>query len=371
MKPNEKHLKSKLLSSNISFVTILRLTIHNPFFICLFIVIAFSTAFFSSCSKPKPTSPSTIERIQLETEKFGPDGKLNLYIAIDARLFSDDSLAVLYENRGVKNKTDFKLLNRLVKYDVNGKKEITLFPDLWFAHSLVISKERTYIISDHGHNRILEVDPGGEVLLEINKLKDIPSQSNFNSASLTKKGNILACVRDWGILEFDRKGTQVWKYKIDQLENQSAQSHGLCHDATETSRGHILYAKTCTEEIFEIDRKGKVVWKFHHDNIKIPKNAKRLKNGNTIIAHSNGLTEVSFEGKIVQERRDLSNCYNFNIQNNGDVLLTHPIKGILLLDNMFKTKKVFSYNSPKSWDHLKKTLPPEDVDRLKALGYLS
>ena len=249
------------------------------------VLLLLSISSFYGCKKPEPVP--TIEKIFLETEHFDPEGKPKLYLAIDAKYSPDDDLAVLYENRGAKLKTDYKLLNRLITYNAKGKKKYVIDPGLSFAHSLIISPENTYIISDHGNNRILEIDRKGNKVLEIKNLQGITALPNFNSATLTAGGNILACIRDWGIAEFDRQGNLVWQYQIESSTERSGHSHGLCHDANEISGKHILYAKTITNEIFEINRQGEIVWKFSHPNIKIPKNAKRMKNGNTIIKIAN------------------------------------------------------------------------------------
>lgn len=309
--------------------------------------------------------------IELQEIEDGITGKQNFLMPIDARLLNSGELLVLYENRGIKSAEDYDVSNNLVHFDKNGMVKAIYYPGLWFAHTLEITENGTYLISDHGNSRLLEIAPDGTVQAEISQLDKISVQLDFNSAVSTGKGDILACIRGWGIAEFDKKGKVKWSYKINTMQDRGRLSHGVCHDATRLPNNHILYSSTFDDRVVEIDRNGKEIWSFKNEKISIPKNSKRLKNGDTIISHSKGLSKVSKGGKIIAKRDDLASCYNFNVLENGNILVINPINGILLLNQKFETIHIVKSKTPKSWKDFVNKIPKEDADRLKSLGYLN
>lgn len=287
------------------------------------------------------------------------------YAAIDACPLPEGGIFVLY----AKPPSSENFADKLIRFDSDGKLMEKMAIPLAFAHTINPSGKGTYLITDHGTNRLLEIDVKGNLLLEISDEKIGIPGFNFNSAIITPKDTILASARDWGIVEIDKEGKVLWKYLVVKPDDQDFQDSGS-HDATLLENGNIMYVSTKTNEIIEINRKGEKIKTISHKTIKLPKNARRMKNGNTIIAHSGGLTELDKNGKIVNWADEFKSCYNFKVVDDGSIILAHSIKGAVFLSPKFKKIKTIEYNAPKSWDTLKANLPKEIVDQLLSLGYL-
>jgi len=192
---------------------------------------------------------------------------------------------------------------------------------------------------------------------------------NFNSARETGTGTIIASGRDWGLAEFKRDGQVIWSMKLFKGDEATFQEKGA-HDATLLSNGNVLYVSTTTNEVIEAKTNGKVVRTITNENIKLPKNARRLPDGHTLISHSRGIVEVDKKGRIVKETRRYKGCYNFKILSSGGIMLAHYVKGVIFMDADFNELKVIKYNAPESWEVITSKVPSDALDQLKSLGYI-
>lgn len=340
------------------------LSINRRQVVLMAVMFSFSVFVFS-CTSPTPAPPAEkmpssaqLPRTYDEKTKYGPSEAV--YVPIDACLLKDKKLLVLYgEAPGFK-----WMSNSLVKFSETGELEAEYDLGLSWAHSLSETPKGTFLITDHAHNRIVEVDENGNIVSELPPKGAESQDYDFNSGIMISNGNILASIlgmnRFKGLAEFAPSGKMVWKHETS--------AH--CHDATLLENGHILFTATSENKVVEINRAGKTVWMFKHKKLVGPKNARRMKNGHTLITHSGGIWEVSRFGKIVRERTDITLCYNFKVLPSGNILLTHPIEGVILMNPEFQTLKTLKYRGPKSFDDLRAIAPPESLKHLKSLGYL-
>ena len=67
--------------------------------------------------------------------------------------------------------------------------------------------------------------------------------------------------------------------------------------ARRLANGNTLIADYNQSRILEVDSKDKVVWQ--RTGIRYPRYAERLANGNTLVTHSQGVIEIRKDGKAV------------------------------------------------------------------------
>lgn len=305
------------------------------------------------------------EKEKIVTPTPVPVQKDVYYAPIDAELMPDGKILVLYATPVGTT----RFVNKLVRFNEDGTLDSEFDLQMDFPHTITITAQDTYLISDHGNNRLLEIDGDGRVISEITDLKIGLKGFNFNSAVQLKGGNILASGRDWGVVELTKDGKIRWQIKLFKGEKPTFQEKGS-HDATMLPNGNILYVSTSTNEVIETKTNGKVVRVITNENIRLPKNARLLANGNILVSHSRGLSEVDIEGNIIKENRDYKGCYNFKVLPKGRIMLSHYVRGVIFLNKKYKEKKAIKYYAPESWDVISKNVPEEVLETMRTLGYL-
>ena len=315
----------------------------------------------SSCCKPEATAPAQGPEHNEQDSKKGI-----YYAAIDACRLDDGRLWILY----ARPPEAFKFVDKLVRFDAKGNPEAEFNLRLAFPHSINPTGKGTYVISNHGGNQLLEIDKEGNTVLTIDDKQLGIDGFNINSVITTPKGNFLASGRDWGIIEFDKEGKILWSHKLIKTDKPGFREMGS-HDATLLGNGNIMYVSTTTNEVIEIDRKGQKVNTFTHPLVKLPKNARRLKNGDLLISHKNGLTQFDKEGNVVTGNSQYKNCYNFKVESDGNILLSHTVQGLVFLSPKLKTIRSIRHHAPESWSILKQDIPKENLEQLKSLGYVN
>jgi hypothetical protein len=105
-------------------------------------------------------------------------------------------------------------------------------------------------------------------------------------------GNTLAAfVVGEGVVEWDRRGSQVWHYGPVQVATSVQRLVG----------GSTLITEGGWDRILEVDRNGKCVWSH---TVKDPTHAQRLPNGHTVIATKEKVFEIDRAGKVLWECRE-------------------------------------------------------------------
>ena len=290
-----------------------------------------------------------------EKPAISKDSPNNDFLApMDACPLPNGDIFVLY----IKELSFKNISNPLIRF--NRKFQVVAEYDLGllWPHTINPTVVGTYLISDTGNKRILEIDEEGKVLNVISHFQGL-GQFFINGAVGTPGNTILLTTQKSGhIIETDRKGNVIW----------SCHRNKTLHDATLLPSDNILVTSLNTSEVFEVDRAGRNVWVFEGSGN--PKNARRLSNGNTIIAHGDGMLEITSSGETVKKNPNLKGCYNFKFLGNNRILLVHHINGLLFMNRKFKIKKAFKYFPPAGWKSLEKGLSESQVEEYRSLGYL-
>jgi len=136
------------------------------------------------------------------------------------------------------------------------------------------------LISDTYKNRVIEVDAKGKIVWEH---KDCKTPYD---ADRLPDGNTLITEYRGRILEVDPKGKIVWEYK-----------HKDAFGADRLRNGHTLITGY-SGEVIELDQQYNVM--FRLKNLRSPNEARRLPNGNTVVAERDRIREFDRAGRVVR-----------------------------------------------------------------------
>jgi hypothetical protein len=134
--------------------------------------------------------------------------------------------------------------------------------------------------------------------------------SKFGSGSSHLAGNtLLAFGYQNKVAEYTPDDKEIWSYPA-----QGAWS------AEKMANGNVLIAEYNGNRVIEVNMESKIVWEYAVTN---PLNAKSLENGNVLIAQyaGNKALEVSSDKKIVWEHATRSSCCQVHRLANGNTLI--------------------------------------------------
>jgi len=106
-------------------------------------------------------------------------------------------------------------------------------------------------------------------------------------------GNLIVCEQN-GVRELDRGGREIWKYQVNLSYPWAARK---------IENGNVIIANTNYNTVIEVRPKdassGEVVWQL--DNLNYPYDVQRLENGNTLVAeyYANRVAEFEPKNKTV------------------------------------------------------------------------
>lgn len=138
------------------------------------------------------------------------------------------------------------------------------------------------LICDTQGGRVIEVDPKGKIIWSRKDLKQ-----PYDADRLID-GNTLITEYGKRVIEVDPNGKIVWEYEIkdgfgaDRLPN-----------------GNTLITAYSSNEVIEVDAKGDP--KFTISGLKNPNEARRLANGNTVVAESDAVRIYGPKGKVIHK----------------------------------------------------------------------
>ena len=138
------------------------------------------------------------------------------------------------------------------------------------------------LVSCYNTGKIIEYRPDKSRAWEITT-----SGTPMDAQRLPNGHTLITLYQAQKVVEVNQDGDPVWELK-DLGKPRSAQM---------LPNRHLLVTEATSKRVAEYDASGKVVWA--HENIKNPLDAQRLSNGNTLISSSEGVVEVTPEGRTV------------------------------------------------------------------------
>ena len=281
-------------------------------------------------------------------------------------LFSDYKIDEIESGIGVFKLVDdqWQLQHFISEQDIPG--------GLSFPHTLALMPDG-FLISDTENNRAIEIDREGKVIrtYSANNVNEaLPIVFQGQKAVLLSSNEASAT-----ILIMNRQRSVLWSYVF--REHFPDKPVRQIHHANRLENGNILVAGTSNNgKIMEINQKKEVVWQFQHDDLTWPRNAHRLSNGNTLIAHKHGIWEVTRQGKITWKYQSEKTVYNLQRLADGTTVAIFDHSVIWIpknCDSIECVKKWFLYRPPQQvfrFDN-QPIMPPSVLKKLKNHPYLN
>jgi hypothetical protein len=214
-------------------------------------------------------------------------------------------------------------------------------PQGWFAKVAFRNGDRiTGILSSVGKGRLrIFSHLVGEVEIEKRHVLALA----FSPAARMSADNILVCDQN-GVRDFDAQGREVWTY---------AHNVNVAGNARRLENGNVLIANMNFNQVLEIEPSGKsggrVAWQL--DNLGYPSDAVRLENGNTLVAeqHANHVAEYDARSKASVWKTSVM-PYPTSIQRleNGNTLIC-SFQGLVEADREGKVKWTLAMGRVRPW----------------------
>lgn len=171
----------------------------------------------------------------------------------------------------------------------NGKVEIHAFQRLDNGNTMV---------AESGRRRIVEVDPGGEIVHEVMlKVEKPHPHHDTRLARQLANGNYLVCHENDGVVrEYGRDGRIHWEYEIPLFGREPVGGHGAeafgnqCFAALRLENGNTLISTGNGHSLIEVTSRKEIVWRLESDDLPGITLAwlttiQRLPNGNVVFGN--------------------------------------------------------------------------------------
>jgi len=197
---------------------------------------------------------------------------------------------------------------------------------LQFAHSAKRLTNGHTLISDTTHDRVIEVDPGGQIVF---------SSDNWGTGTGTMSDgtrlhypNDAHALDDDRLIITDRNNNRFVIVKRDgTVERTFGQDIKHPHNCDLLPSGNVLLADSDGNRVIEVDPQGRTVWSYDGKavgGLNWPRDADRTPDGHTLITDSkNGrLLRVAGDGQVLwtYEAGYFANYYDADLLDNGNVL---------------------------------------------------
>ncbi len=128
----------------------------------------------------------------------------------------------------------------------------------------------------------------------------------------------------------------VWEYGPGGKVRWEFDNVNTPVDVQPLANGHVLVAEWSGTVITERDRKGLVVWKYPVPNAGMTRSCQRLANGNTFVATTQELREVTRDGRVVRSYKFPENIHRARRLDNGQFLFVSGRGRVVHLDRAGK-----------------------------------
>ena len=183
-----------------------------------------------------------------------------------------------------------------------------------FAHNADLQDNGNMIISDTGHDRVIEVDADFNIVWNTDDLAfSDGSHLNYpNDANILEGDTILITDRDnHRVFETDRFGNILWQFGVTGIPSSDDTHLNDPHNADRLDNGNTILADSNNSRVIEISPSGQIVWRYQ-SGFGWPRDADRLDSGNTLITdvRNHCIFEVDPAGETVWQY-DFEGVRNF------------------------------------------------------------
>jgi uncharacterized protein (UPF0248 family) len=173
----------------------------------------------------------------------------------------------------------------------------------------------TVLIAEREHHRIIEVDSSGDIVWSYGQYTSSgfgPNELWYpNYAERLSNGNtLIADGYNHRVIEVTPTKEIVWTYGCSLLTSGGKCSYSELRNprmATRLADGNTLIADSEDSRIIEVNKEGNIVWEYK-TGLSIPYFAYKTSDGNIVIANtkSNKVIEVSPDGNLIWEMTGLN-----------------------------------------------------------------
>ena len=270
---------------------------------------------------------------------------------------------------------------------------------LKFPHS-ICRTDKGFMISDTLNERVVQLFHNGKADFQrtAGSVNEAMPEKAFGGQGILLGKNGLNGQKV-SIQFLSNNGGVVWEFflKKDAGGNSAPWAAGLLrnnsvgceiHNAHILPNGNVLVAvslisgggaeylidKNKKGHIYEIGPDQRIVWQFTREDLRWPRNAIRLKNGHTLIAHSTGIWQVNMQGDVVWDFLSDDKMYNIQRLDDGTTVGVVGSEIIWIPEgcrDMSCVKNRFSFHPlPLKDQENCPPLAPEMLEKIKNHPYL-
>ncbi len=199
---------------------------------------------------------------------------------------------------------------------------------LRFAHSAKRLASGNTLISDTTNNRVIEVTPDGQIVLDSDHWSD--GTGTLSDGSRLHYPNDAHQLDDGRLIVTDRNND---RYVICNRDGSAAVPSRVeiehPHNADMLPNGNVILADSDGDRVLEVDPDGATVWSWAGapgSKLRWPRDCDRLDNGNTLIGDSKNsrAIEVNPDGNVVWQYAidHFANVYDVDRLPSGNTMLT-------------------------------------------------
>lgn len=219
--------------------------------------------------------------------------------------------------------------HQIIEVDEGGNVAWLFNQGLDFAHNSDRLINGNTLISDTGHDRVLEVDASGVVAWTTDAitLSDGSALSYPNDANWLAGNRVLITDRDnHRVIEIGRDGTIHWQFgETDERGSDAGHLDGP-HNADRLGNGNTIIADSNNNRIIEVRPDRSIAWEYQPtgaDALSWPRDADRLPNGNTLVTDSRNdrIIEVTLGKQVVWRYGGVDKPYDADRLPNHNTLI--------------------------------------------------
>lgn len=199
---------------------------------------------------------------------------------------------------------------------------------LRFAHSAKRLNNGNTLITDTTNDRVIEVTPAGEVVLDSDRWAD--GTGRLGDGSRLHYPNDAHQLPDGRLIITDRNND---RFVICDRDGGAAMASSVDirhpHNADMLPNGNVVVADSDGDRVLEIGSDGKILWSCDGaaaGGLKWPRDCDRLANGNSLVGDSKNsrVLELTPDGKVAWQFAfdHFANVYDVDRLANGNTLIT-------------------------------------------------
>ena len=202
------------------------------------------------------------------------------------------------------------------------------------------------LFTNHATHKVIEIDARQKEIWSLGA--EVGLDTPFSVRRLANGNTLVTDAKGARVTEFTPQGAIAWKWEKPEMADLWPRM------SRQTPAGTILMTFQKGGTVFELNREGKAIWEYKVDPSRLPYQAIRLANGNTLIGlvDPGEVIEVDKSGRTVRSIGGAGSKLRFGWIAGLDVL---PSGGIMIAD--FTARRVVEVDASGKLGHELRDLP--------------